>query len=541
MRFVGDLLVVSNSGFHRDGWRPGSLTVVEPESGTVVNRIGTAWPNPTRLVVRDDALYVVDTGELDVADPEAPHTTPGGIEVVPAGALRAAGQAARVQALAPLQSPVDVAFVGDVAVATSAVRGEVAVVTGEAVQTRKYADGLGLGNVATWRDLFLVTDFNSDALHVLDGEGRLWDCAVDLGEAPRDLEGPQSVAVLGDRLFVVLAISGALRAVDLQGLQDADGCGEPNVETVTAPLGQVPNDLRAHGGQLYIVDSADHVVTAYDPDSGEAVRRWSMPPGSNPWHVDISADGRWMAVTEWAADAVRIFDLKHGDTTGRRIGGAPDEVAEPPAPRASGVAYADEVIAAPSSEGPFRDVRRAVNGVRGAGTWAGGTDVFSLGTGERLVLRWSGRRVVDGPGADLAVFENPFQVDEDAWFLDPLVVEVSRDGETWVAFPHDYTADDEMVYDPRPSAWPGFAGLGPVTLHDERRPLDPFDPAAGGDHFDLADLPGAEGEAIRREGCVYIRLGAPGTNPDTGEPYPRDLVSNGPDIDGVYARATSAQ
>ena len=541
LRFVGDLLVVTNSGFHREGWRPGSLTVVDPVSGTVVNRIETAWPNPTRLVVRGEALYVVDTGELDVADPHAPRTSPGGVETVPAGALGAAGRAARVLSLAPLSAPVDIAFVGDLAVATSAVRGQVAIVEGETVRLRTYAEGLGLGNVAAWRDLFLVTDFNSDALRVVDARGRLWDCAVDLGESPRDLEGPQSAAVLGDRLYVVLAISGALRAVELPALEDSEGCGAPTVETVVAPLGQVPNDLRAHGGRLYVVDSADHLVTAYDPTSGEAVRRWSMPPGSNPWHVDLSPDGRWMAVTEWAADAVRIFDLANDDTVGRRVGGEPDEVAAPPAPRPSGVVFADEVVDAPTSEGPFRDPRRAVNGVRGAGERAGGTDVFSLRPDERLVLRWSGRRVVDGPGADLVVFENAFRVDESAWFLDPVVVEVSRDGVTWVAFPHDYEADDETVYDPRPAAWSGFAGLGSVTLHEEDRPLDPFDRGAGGDAFDLADLEGAEGDAIRREGFVLVRLGGPGTNPDTGAAYPSDPVSNGPDIDGVYARVTAPE
>ena len=540
LRFVGDLLVVGNTGYDPDGWRDGSLTIVDPATGEVLHRIPTTWRNPSRLVVHGDLLHVVETGELVVDDPDAPHTTEGGLESIPVARLQGTDRAPDQRSLASLTAPLDLAFVGDVALATSAVRGEVAVIT-DGLEMHRYAEGLGLGNVVTWRELFLVTDFNTDRLHIFDRDGERWPCAVDLGESARDLEGAQSVAVLGDRLFVVLALSGVVRAVDLTALANVDGCGEPTIETVVAPLGQVPNDLRAHGGRLYVVDSADHHVTAYDPDSGEALQRWSLPPGSNPFHVDLSADGRWMAVTEWAADAVRVFDLAADERTGRRIGGAPDEVAPAPARRSDGVALADVVIDAPTGDGPFRDPRRAVNGVRGAGEFAGGTDVFSLNHDERLVLGWTARRVLDGPGPDLAVFENPFRTGDANWFLDPVVVEVSADGEAWVAFPHDYRAADELAWSDDAADWSGFAGLRPVVLHEELRPHDPFDPAAGGDLFDLADLPPTPAtDAIRAEGVAYIRLGAPGTNPDSGEAFPRDPVSNGPDIDGVYARTTTS-
>ncbi|MGM0577534.1 MAG: LIC_13355 family lipoprotein, partial [Myxococcota bacterium] len=184
------------------------------------------------------------------------------------------------------------------------------------------------------------------------------------------------------------------------------------------------------------------------------------------------------------------------------------------------------------------------NGVRGGGATAGGRDVYSLGRDEDdgvLVLRWAGARVTDGPGADLVVFENAFEYGGDERFMDPVVVEVSRDGAAWVAFPHDYVAADETAYVPEPGAWRGFAGIEPVLLHEEDNPVDPFDrAAAGGDPFDLADLPAddPEAEAIRTEGFVYVRLVAATarTNPDTGAPFPHDPVADGPDVDGVYAR-----
>jgi len=211
------------------------------------------------------------------------------------------------------------------------------------------------------------------------------------------------------------------------------------------------------------------------------------------------------------------------------------------------VAPADEVVDSPGDTGEgFGDASHAVNGVRGCGETCGSYDVFSLGleadVDNYLILRWSGRRVLNGPGVDFVVFENGF-----FWgagperFMDHVVVSVSRDAVTWVSFPHDYTAEDETIFSWDPNRWPGFAGVQPVLLHEEDNPVDPFDPErAGGDGFDLDSLPddGGEGSAIRREGFVYLKLesAASLSNPDTGAPYVKDPISNGPDIDGVYGR-----
>jgi hypothetical protein len=213
---------------------------------------------------------------------------------------------------------------------------------------------------------------------------------------------------------------------------------------------------------------------------------------------------------------------------------------------------ADLVVDAPGagSDG-FADPTRATNGVRGGGELAGSLDVYSLDyrTRTSITLAFSGAAVVDGPGDDLVVFENGFRESgREAWFMDPIVVEVSPDGAAWLAFPHDYVAEDETRYEPRPSAWRGFAGLSPVLLHAEANPVDAFDRArAGGDAFDLATLGTGAGDddaaralamRIRMEGAVYVRLtsAALRTNPDTGVAYPRDPVSDGADIDGVVAR-----
>ncbi len=203
-------------------------------------------------------------------------------------------------------------------------------------------------------------------------------------------------------------------------------------------------------------------------------------------------------------------------------------------------APADRVVDAPGAgDGPFRDPALATNGVRGGGLGAGSLDVYSIDYGSYLVLGWGGRRALNGPGEDLAVFENPFEHGDGATFMDPAIVEVSLDGQDWVALPHDLVAEDEARFSTRATDWRGFAGVTPVSLHAETNPVDPFDGTAGGDRFDLDALPG-EGlaGAIREGGFAFVRL-SPAfdhDNPDTGAPFPRDPSANGPDIDGVIAR-----
>jgi hypothetical protein len=204
---------------------------------------------------------------------------------------------------------------------------------------------------------------------------------------------------------------------------------------------------------------------------------------------------------------------------------------------------ADRVIEAPgASSAPFADPALAVNGVHGGGLLAGSVDVYSLGYDERtyLVLGWADARVTNGPGADLVVFENAFRTTwaADEWFMDPAVVEVSLDGTTWVAFPHDYLAADETTYSAHPTDWEGFAGVTPV-LYRSDVDADAFDPLAGGDAFDLDELPqdGAAGE-IREHGFRFVRITSAAIvmNEDTGMVFPRERVSNGSDIDGIAAR-----
>jgi hypothetical protein len=123
--------------------------------------------------------------------------------------------------------------------------------------------------------------------------------------------------------------------------------------------------------------------------------------------------------------------------------------------------------------------------------------------------------------------------------MDPVVVEVSPDGQDFVALPFAFHGGEEWSSDP--ADWEGFAGVGPVLLHAEDNPVDPVGADAGGDRFDLADLDPADPVAARvlGEGARYVRLSAAGLwdDPATGLPHPMHPVSDGPDIDGVFAAA----
>ena len=111
----------------------------------------------------------------------------------------------------------------------------------------------------------------------------------------------------------------------------------------------------------------------------------------------------------------------------------------------------------------------------GAGPKAGSLDVLSLGNGGSVVLAFDDADIVDGPGADFIVFENPFS----GW-IETGEVSVSLDGETWATFP--CAATDKA------GGYPGCAGVQPVLAAPDNA-IDPADSAAaGGDAFDLADL-----------------------------------------------------
>ena len=145
----------------------------------------------------------------------------------------------------------------------------------------------------------------------------------------------------------------------------------------------------------------------------------------------------------------------------------------------------------------------------GKGDNAGGLDVLSLGQAGVIVLELGGT-AIDGPGADLVVFENAFRGPDGAMFTETGVVGASADGMTFVDWPCD--ADDAA------RTFVGCAGVHPVlsSPDDGSDPLDPV--AAGGDAFDLS--------AIGLSTARFVRVRDSGLNPSLAP-------SGGFDLDAI--------
>ncbi len=139
------------------------------------------------------------------------------------------------------------------------------------------------------------------------------------------------------------------------------------------------------------------------------------------------------------------------------------------------------------------------------GNGGGSLDVLSLGEGGSIVVAFRDLDLVDGPGPDLVVFENPFT----GW-AETAVVGVSEDGTTWTEWP---CATDDAA-----GGYPGCAGVALVYANSTNG-IDARDPeTAGGDAFDLADV------GLTR--ARYVRVRDSGANVYAG-------VSGGFDLDAM--------
>lgn len=134
---------------------------------------------------------------------------------------------------------------------------------------------------------------------------------------------------------------------------------------------------------------------------------------------------------------------------------------------------------------------------QGAGASSGSVDVLALGREGVITLEFDDLVVIDGPGVDLLVFENPF-----TGFTETGVVAVSEDGVDWRTFPCDAVVDGGVT---------GCAGVKPV-LSNPSNGISGTDPGvSGGDAFDLADVGLSRARFVRITDSGANRFyGAPG-------------------------------
>ena len=132
--------------------------------------------------------------------------------------------------------------------------------------------------------------------------------------------------------------------------------------------------------------------------------------------------------------------------------------------------------------------------------WRAASTSLTLGGGGEIAFGFGGNAIVDGPGPDFILFENPWFIGgdpTDIW-AEPGVVSVSDDAETWVDFPCQNAA----------YPYTGCGGWHPVLSNPDNG-ISPLDPAvAGGDAFDLADIGVTHARYVRIRD-VSFRGGAP--------------------------------
>jgi len=163
----------------------------------------------------------------------------------------------------------------------------------------------------------------------------------------------------------------------------------------------------------------------------------------------------------------------------------------------------------------------------GGGSTHGSTDVVSLGNGGSIVVSFAPNAIVDGPGPDFIVFENPFWIEGSPGgvYAEPGEVSVSDDGTTWQTFPctptYDSSASDGTGTEPPY----GSCGGWQLVYSTPTNGISPFDPAAaGGGAYDLAALGVTHARYVRivdrtAEDC-----------PEAGADRP---ITNGFDLDAI--------
>ena len=163
----------------------------------------------------------------------------------------------------------------------------------------------------------------------------------------------------------------------------------------------------------------------------------------------------------------------------------------------------------------------------GGGTGHGSTDVVSLGSGGSIVVSFAPNAIVDGPGPDFIVFENPFWIGGDSSnpYAEPGEVSVSDDGVTWASFPCTPTSTRRSVT-ARASKPPyrQLRRLAGRLLATRRTGYSPVDPSvAGGLALDLATVGLTHARYVKIVDQTHEACPEAGPRPDT----------NGFDLDAV--------
>jgi hypothetical protein len=281
-----------------------------------------------------------------------------------------------------------------------------------------------------------------------------------------------------------IAFGLALGALGAPGV----GCGSPSGPSSSSPPSPAASDSRGPPDAVAEGGSRDASAVPVDGGAPVAVEDGSATAVTDgaPVPADAPASG--------AAFVTGVVSFDPGECAGFNASALPGVVEGPPV---------------------------------GGGSDRGSTDVVSLGVGGSIVVSFAPDAIVDGPGPDFIVFENPFWVagNSDDVYAEPGEVSVSDDGVTWQTFPCAPAPDPQSAHGTGVAPPYGACAGWHVVWSSPTNGISPIDPAvAGGDAFDLADLGVTRARYVRivdktREACPET-----GPRPDT-DGFDLDAVS----------------
>ncbi len=345
---AGGYVFVLNSNLD-EFWTPGQgfVTVLDPATLEIVNRIPTTQLNPQSLASDGASVFVVNAGvtSADVDSGLMLPQSPGGVDII---ALDQAASATLPAANIELPLAPDTPLAGSpggIYLVPSPPTGYTTPYTGVAYLGSGTGPYLFKVNLRTceWlrgsddpvvldesiSDSDLTTPFEgpgglvaalsmkSDQLHLID------PFTGDMNPAPYD--APYSLTP-GDGpggpidglfreenfdIFVLLSLTPRVATINTDS-------GQVNTAWVVA--GSIPNRLRRLGDDLYVVNSGDDAVQKVSL-AGHTVDEvhFKLPPGSNPWDLAFAVlpdYARRAFITNLMTSTVQVFDAHSGAELG---------------------------------------------------------------------------------------------------------------------------------------------------------------------------------------------------------------------------------
>lgn len=475
---VGDTLFASTANYTRTQTpavaAPGTVLVFSIENDHLLSPNGhilTSHFNPTGLSVRDkEDLVITNSGVVDIVDAKGVPKTPSAIDIVDPKSLT-------------IKSTIELGMVGasfhDVEITFDGSRGFI----GSSVYGHVYE--------IDFINTQLLRGFDNP-IAVNDGSDYVSDVVLSVDNALLFAASFEDSTVYPLDLSVVPPSKGDGFVVGYPaGVTETNPSG---ANTGAGPVAVRPGTrgVNYEGEDLFILTGYPGTLVAIQSNA---------PASSNISSPDTS-----------------VGDETSASTSQQGQGSAPSQVQAPTPPQGSSSTscqgFAQAVysvsygLGAGFGQGSFPNI--VLGAPKGAGAMGGSTDVLSLGKNGEIVIDLGNCHVVDGPGTDFIVFENPFYIggNPSAPYAELGAVAVSRNGTSFVEF-----SCNSSFY-----PYNGCAGWHPVYSNPGNG-ISPFDiNTAGGDAFDLAN--------IGVEDARYIRIrDLKGTSGGTAAGFDLDAVA----------------